>query len=102
MNRKYKVEDFLKIVEKFKKEISNLELWTDIIVGFPRENDEDFQETLEAIRKIKPDLINISRFWVRRGTEAEKMPQLDRELVKKRIKKLLEEYNKIKEETKQN
>lgn len=96
MNRKYKVQDFVFIVDKFRKEIPDLELWTDIIVGFPEETEKDFQETLKIIKKIKPQQLNLSRYWAIKGTEAATLQQLKPEIIKKRIKKLVEVYKKIK------
>ncbi len=96
MNRRYKVEDFIKIVDSFKKEIPDLTLWTDIIVGFPGETEKDFEESLNLVKKIKPSFINISRFWVRKGTPAEKMKQLPQQEVKKRVKKLISLFKEIK------
>ena len=96
MRRKYTIEDFLEIVKNFRKEIPDLFLSTDIIVGFPGETEEDFLASLDAIKKIKPQQLNISRFWVRKGTEAEKMEQLPPEIVKNRIKRLTNLYKKIK------
>jgi len=97
MNRKYSVSDFLKIIEKFRKSIPRLILWTDIIVGFPGETESDFKKTLETIKKIKPDFINISRYWPMKGTPAANLKQLPVEVVKKRVKKLMEVYKKIKQ-----
>jgi len=88
MNRDYRVNDFRKIVKKFRKEFSLLTLSTDIIVGFPRETEEDFQDTIDLIKKLKPDIVNISKFGARPGTKAEKMKQLPVEVINKRSKKL--------------
>ena len=96
MNRNYKVEDFLKIVKEFRKQIPNLILWTDIIVGFPTETEEDFEKTLELIKKIKPDRINLSRFWQLKGTEASSLQQLPVQEIKNRAKKFIKEYEKLK------
>jgi MiaB-like tRNA modifying enzyme len=73
MRRKYTAEDFKKIIYKFTREIPDITIATDVICGFPGETEEDFNATLELIKEIKPDAINISRFWPRQGTEAEKM-----------------------------
>jgi len=70
MNREYTVEDFIKVVETFKS--INCSISTDIIVGFPTETDDDFKRTVELIKKIEPDFLNISKFYVRKGTIAEK------------------------------
>ncbi len=102
MNRKYKTEDFLKIILAFKKEIPDLIFWTDIIVGFPGETEEDFQKTIKIIKQAKPDFINISRFWPIKGTEASKLKPLPAETIKSRTKKFLEIYNKLKPKVKIN
>ncbi|NJE26861.1 tRNA (N(6)-L-threonylcarbamoyladenosine(37)-C(2))-methylthiotransferase [Thermococcus sp. MV5] len=73
MGRTYTVEEFEEIVREFRKHIDNLNLNTDIIVGFPGESEEAFQNTVRLIEKIKPDKINVSRFSQRPGTLAAKM-----------------------------
>ncbi|MFB6089016.1 MAG: tRNA (N(6)-L-threonylcarbamoyladenosine(37)-C(2))-methylthiotransferase [Candidatus Aenigmatarchaeota archaeon] len=102
MNRNHSVNDFLKIVEDFEREINNLNLWTDMIVGFPGETEEDFEESMELLKKIKPDHVNISRFTPRPKTEAKEMDQLDSRIKKKRsremskvVRNLTAEKNKI-------
>jgi MiaB-like tRNA modifying enzyme len=89
MNRKYTAEDFEKIVEKFRKQIEDIVIWTDIIVGFPGETEDDFSKTLEIISKTKPDFVNVNRFWAMNGTQAQKMPQISRQIIKQRTKKLI-------------
>jgi len=74
MNRKYTVEDFKKIIFAFRKEIPSITIATDIICGFPSETEEEFNQTIELIKEIKPDVLNISRFWPRPETEAAEMP----------------------------
>jgi len=88
MNRGYKVEDFLEVVEKFRKDFPQLTLSTDVIVGFPSETEEDFRKTIELIEKIRPDVVNISKFGSRVGTEAAKMKQLEAKIVNERSSKL--------------
>lgn len=73
MNRGYRVKDFLKIIDSFRKNYNDLTFSTDIIVGFPNENEESFKETLEIIKKIKPDIVNITRFSKRENTRASKL-----------------------------
>jgi len=73
MKRKYKVEDFGYIVRRFREEIPEITIATDIICGFPGETEEQFQDSLDLIKETKPAVLNISRFWPRPGTVAEKM-----------------------------
>ncbi|MFB0561695.1 MAG: tRNA (N(6)-L-threonylcarbamoyladenosine(37)-C(2))-methylthiotransferase [Candidatus Lokiarchaeia archaeon] len=96
MNRGYTKEQFTEIIETFKKEIPHLTLSTDIIVGFPGETDEDFQESVNLIQKIKPDIVNISRFAPRPGTQAAKMKnQIHGWIIKERSRKLTKITQKI-------
>lgn len=88
MNRKYKIKDFLKIIDEFKKEIPEITISTDIIAGFPQETDKDFEKTVEIIKKIQPDVVNISKFWSMPMTKAKKMKQLSSEIIKKRATEL--------------
>jgi len=99
MNRKYSIEDLSAIIKKFKEEIPDLFLSTDIIVGFPEETEEDFLASLKILQEIKPNQLNISKFWTRKGTEAEKMKQIDKSIVKERIKKLMSLWKEIKTNT---
>ncbi len=84
MRRGYAVEDFVGIVKKFRVEFPFLTLSTDIIVGFPTEGEEDFKQTVDLVREVKPEVVNISRFGARSGTEAARMVQLKPQVVKER------------------
>ncbi len=88
MNRRYKAEDFLKIVSEFRKEFPRMQVWTDVIVGFPGESEKDFEETLALVKKAKPDFVNVSQFGPRPGTPAEKMEQVSGQAKKERSKRL--------------
>ena len=90
MNRGYSVELFKEIVTFMRSRIKDLTLSTDIIVGYPTEDEEDFEKTVKLIEEIKPDMINLSRFFPRPGTPAEKLKPLDPRLVKKRSKLMSE------------
>jgi len=94
MNRDYKVEDFLKIVKGFRKNI-NFNLWTDVIVGFPEETEEQFENTVKIIEEIKPDWTNVSKFGLRNKTTAEKLEQLPRNIVNERSERMSEIVRKI-------
>jgi len=96
MNRKYSPEEILKIVSQFREKFPNLHLATDIIVGYPGETKEDFIETFNLIKKIKPETLNISKFWSRPYTPASKIKQnLSPDLIKKRVIKLAELHKEI-------
>ena len=73
MNRKYTKEQYLNLVEKMKKTIPNLTLSTDIIVGFPGETEEDFQDTLEVVRKVDYEQVYMFIYSRRVGTPGDKM-----------------------------
>ncbi|CAI1492756.1 putative threonylcarbamoyladenosine tRNA methylthiotransferase [Thermococcus nautili] len=88
MGRTYTVEEFEEIVRAFRKEIPDLNLNTDIIVGFPGETDEAFMNTVELVKRIKPDKINVSRYSARPGTIAARWKQLPGWLVKERSRLL--------------
>lgn len=84
MGRTYTVEEFEEIVNAFRREFPDLNLHTDIIVGFPGESEEAFQRSLELIKRIKPDKVNVSRYSPRPGTIAAKWKQLPGWVVKER------------------
>ncbi|HDJ67151.1 MAG TPA: tRNA (N(6)-L-threonylcarbamoyladenosine(37)-C(2))-methylthiotransferase [Nitrososphaeria archaeon] len=90
MGRGYTVELFKEIVAFMRSRIKDLTLSTDIIVGYPTEDEEDFEKTIKLIEEIKPDMINLSRFFPRPGTPAEKLKPLDPRLVKKRSRLMSE------------
>ena len=75
MRRGYNVEDFKRVVQMFRRACSNLTLATDVIVGFPSESEQAFRNTLRLIEEVKPDVVNVSKFFARPGTEAAHMVQ---------------------------
>jgi threonylcarbamoyladenosine tRNA methylthiotransferase CDKAL1 len=89
MNRNYNAKEILKIFYLFIKNFPDMHLSTDIIVGYPNETEKDFEKTLNLIKKIKPETLNISRFWPRPFTFAENFKKTVSEgVIKKRIIKL--------------
>lgn len=88
MNRKYTVSQFLEICQVFRKEFPDLCVWTDIIVGFPTETEAQFEDTLDLVRKIQPDKINVTRYSPRPNTKAAQMPQFPDWIKKERSRKL--------------
>lgn len=89
MNRKYSREDILKIISEFKKEIPDITISTDIIVGYPTETDEDWKQTIELIKEIKPEILNRSNFCSIQGTRAEKLQVLEPEIINSRATELM-------------
>ncbi|MBW2995677.1 tRNA (N(6)-L-threonylcarbamoyladenosine(37)-C(2))-methylthiotransferase [Candidatus Woesearchaeota archaeon] len=73
MKRKYTPEQFKEIIKRFKAAIPNITIATDIIVGFPGETEEQYQDSLDLIKEITPDVLNRSRFWPRPKTAAAKL-----------------------------
>lgn len=71
MNRHYTTDKFIKICEKFRNKIPNINLTTDIIVGFPNETEEDFKKSLEVAKKLRFNMIYISEYSPRKGTAAD-------------------------------
>ncbi|WP_300410520.1 tRNA (N6-isopentenyl adenosine(37)-C2)-methylthiotransferase MiaB [Lagierella sp.] len=96
MNRKYTQEEYLNLVKKLKDKIPNITLSTDIIVGFPGETEEDFEETLKVIREVRYDQGFTFIYSKREGTKAATMEnQVPREVSQKRFDRLIDEMYKI-------
>ncbi len=96
MNRNYTIEDVLKIIEEFRNKFPLLTLSTDLIIGFPGETEEQFQNSLKILEKINPDIVNISRFGQRPKTKAKKMNnQIPPDIIKKRSKTATELVNQL-------
>lgn len=86
MRRGYKVKDFVYCVKKFRKAVKDLTLATDIIVGHPGEEEKDFMKTIKIIKKVKPDVVNLSKFGARPGTFSSKLEQVDSKVINERSK----------------
>jgi MiaB-like tRNA modifying enzyme len=84
MNRHYTVDDFRTIIQVFRKEIPRLTLSTDVICGFPGESREAFLGTKRLLQEVNPDIVNVSKFFSRPHTSAEKMAVLSPKEVKRR------------------
>lgn len=94
MNRKYTKEQYLELVEKMKKRISDVVFSTDIIVGFPGETDEEFEDTLDVVRKVNYEQVYMFIYSRREGTAADKMEnQISEETKHERFDKLKELYD---------
>ena len=101
MNRNYSIEEFEKVVSAFREEIPDLNLATDIIAGFPTESDENFQKTLELLERVKPEVVNVSRYGSRPRTVARrKFKDNPTEIIKERSKKVSKLVHEILKEKK--
>lgn len=90
MNRRYTKEKYLSLVEKLRKAVPDISITTDIIVGFPGETEEDFQETLDVVRKAEFSSAFTFIYSKRTGTPAAKMEnQVPEDVVNERFQRLL-------------
>lgn len=89
MNRKYLTNDFIEKIDKIRKIRPLISITTDVIVGFPEETEEEFNETVDTIKKINFSKIHVFPYSNRKGTPAERMKQVDGNIKKKRVKELL-------------
>ena len=90
MRRGHTIVQYLEIVDKFKSEIPDLTLATDIIVGFPTETDDDFEKTVELLNDVKPSIIHLSKYQHRKGAISSSLKEIPHHVMKKRSKFLSE------------
>ena len=95
MKRGHTAGTFREIVEKARKRFEGFTISTDIIVGFPSETEEDFEKTTALLEQTKPDVVNLSRYSARPGTDAAEWKQIDVAEVKRRSKIVFEQISKI-------
>ncbi|MGB9824989.1 MAG: MiaB/RimO family radical SAM methylthiotransferase [Candidatus Hydrothermia bacterium] len=90
MKRPYKLEYYLSVVHRLLDEVDNIAIGTDVIVGFPTETDEDFEESFKLINAIPYAYMHVFEFSPRKGTEAALLKPLKSDVVKQRKRRLLE------------
>ena len=96
MNRHYTKEQYLDLVARIKEKMPNISLTTDLIVGFPGETEEDFEETLDVVRKVRYDSVYSFIYSKRTGTPAARMEnQVPEDVVKERFARLLDVIHEI-------
>lgn len=98
MNRGHSIKEYKAIVKKFKDNIPDLTIATDIIVGYPTETEKDFDETSKLLKDIKPGLIHLSKYKHRVGTISSSLKEIPHEVMKKRSKYLTEIKSEITDE----
>ncbi len=95
MNRHYTKEDFMKLIDKIRKEIPNATITTDVIVGFPTETDEEFLETISLMEEIGFDDAYMYRYSSRARTKAYEYESLPEKVIKSRLRRLIDFQNQI-------
>ena len=95
MKRGHTSGTYREMIKKIKNKFINFTISTDIIVGFPSETAEDFQETVDLLGETRPDVVNLSRYSPRPGTDAADMRQIEVAEVKRRSKIIFEQISKI-------
>ena len=88
MNRHYTSAEYVELAMEFKRRFQELNFVTDIIVGFPGEGEEEFEETISLLRALEPDKVHVARYTPRPFTKAASMPQVP-ELEKKERSRVL-------------
>ena len=83
MNRTYNIGQFESIVKAFRKEL-RCQIWTDVIVGFPGETEEQFNNTVDLIKRMRLDWTNVSKYGPRPNTPASKMEQVNPRVIRER------------------
>jgi threonylcarbamoyladenosine tRNA methylthiotransferase CDKAL1 len=90
MNRGYTVAQFKEIISKFREKIPEISIATDVIVGYPTETDDAFEDTLNLIRDVKPNFVHISKYGHRPMATSSSLPEIEHSTMKKRSKALNE------------
>lgn len=88
MKRGHTAQVFSDAVKILRAKMPDFTISTDIIVGFPTETEDDFQETLALLKETQPDVVNISRYSARPGTESAKMKKVSSQVAKERSERL--------------
>ena len=98
MKRGHTAETYKEIVKMARDRFEKFTISTDIIVGFPTETEKDFEETMELLDKTRPDVVNLSRYSARPGTDAAEWKQIEVSEIKRRSKLVFEKISNITKE----
>ncbi|MDD5336857.1 MAG: tRNA (N(6)-L-threonylcarbamoyladenosine(37)-C(2))-methylthiotransferase [Candidatus ainarchaeum sp.] len=88
MKRGHTVADFENAVKEFRTAYPDITIATDVIVAYPTESADDYAKTVELLERVRPDVVNLSRFTPRPGTEAKKLKQMKSETAKQRTREM--------------
>ena len=101
MKRGHTANTFRDVASRFRDKFENFTISTDVIVGFPTETEDDFEMTMKLLEETRPDIVNLSKYSQRPGTDAAEMVQIDVAEVKRRTKIAYELITKISKENNQ-
>ena len=97
MNRHYTKEEYQSLCKKLRSAFKDCTITTDVMVGFPLETEEDFEESVEFCEKIGFEKVHVFPYSVREGTKAQKLEQIEKSIKEKRAKIMIERTDKIRE-----
>ena len=98
MKRGHTVKTYRDAVKKFRSKFPNFTISTDVIVGFPSESEVDFEDTVQLLEETRPDVMNLSKYSQRPGTEAATWKQIDKSEVRRRSKQVFDLSSRISHE----
>lgn len=98
MNRHYTTEEYKSKIKTIRNLFDDATITTDIIIGFPNEEKEDFEKTLDFVKNIKFEKVHVFPYSIRRGTKVALMKQVNPEVKKQRVKELISVSEKIRED----
>ena len=101
MNRLYTIKQAEQIIKKFRQEIPDITISTDIIAGYPTEKNSDHQKNLQFIKTYKPDVFNLSKFSSHKETPAGKLKQLPIDIINKRTSEIMDLHRETAQQNKQ-
>tara|TARA_B100001971_G_C18106338_1_gene491724 strand:+ start:130 stop:630 length:501 start_codon:yes stop_codon:yes gene_type:complete len=92
MKRPYQIEEVNQIIKSFKQTFSNITIATDIITGYPTEQQSDHQLNLDFINTHKPNILNLSKFSKHKNTQADSLKELNIEILNKRNSEIMRQH----------
>lgn len=98
MNRHYTIEEFMSVVDKLRHAFPTCAITTDLIIGYPTETEEDFEQTLKNVEKIGFADMHLFPYSRREGTVAARLPMLDSDVVKDRVARMTALRDKLKQQ----